>query len=295
MLKLYGLGLTCKILALMCFCLLSLLFENTHLGLNAIQQFSVLCLIGTFFLLPIIGIKFKNELKLAKLKLYPARAFISIIAMITWIEAVKNLGSHESILVNYLTPIFAILLAGLFKEEKMHKICLMAGFSCLIIIGIALNPKIEISPYGFGMALFSTLLWAGYEVICKKQTHHEHFLIQAFYTLALSALFLSPISFGLLSQFTAYDYFILSSMACLRIANIILLFLAIKWATLNWLTPVSYMKFPIMAISGYLFLHKETTLTYWIVASLLVLINTLMVIIRKNKMAIMGTKKFQNI
>lgn len=282
--KQYLLGISCKSLSLICFCALSLLVENAQSRLSSIEQFGVVCLIGTLLLLPIVLIKFREALKNAKFKLYPLRAFISIGGMLCWMEAVKHIGSSEAILVNYATPVFAIFLASLMKEEKIHRICLLAGCFSFVIIGIILKPKIEFALYGIGMAFVSTILWASYEVVCKKQTHHEHFLIQGFYTFVLAALLLAPFSLGRLVDLHPNDWLMLSYMALLRIANVVLLFLALKWATLNWAAPVSYLKFPIMAAIGFLCLDKQNSFSYWIAATCLILVNITVMTIRRRSL-----------
>jgi len=277
----YLLGLSCKILSLVCFCALSLLLEIAHFPFNSIEQFGILCLVGTFLMLPMVLIHFRIQLKTIQLKLYFLRALLSIVAMVSWMEAVKNIGSSEAVLMSYLIPIFTIVLASLSKEEKLHHTCLISGIACFMMVAVALKPKIEFSVYGVSMAFLSVISWSSYEIICKKQTHHEHFFIQVFCTFALAALLLLPFSLGQLAGLNPTDWLLISCMALLRIATIILLFLALKWATLNWVACVSYLKFPILAAIGFICLERQPSLSHWMIAFGLMGINLAMMVVRR--------------
>ena len=285
----YLIGVVCKILALSCFCLFSLRMEALKItgaqvtDLNAIEQFALICFVGTFVLLP-FALLCKHSLKTAQIKLYPVRALFSIAGMVTWIEALQHFGPNEAILVNYLTPIIAIIIASLFKYEKLSFFCMCAGIICYIIIFFSLKTKIETANYGFIMAVISSFCWAVYEVICKRQSAKEHFIIQVFFTFFFATIMLLPFSIENINTITIYDFTQLLIITILRITNVILLFLSIKFAGLNWLSPVSYMKLPIMAILGLSFFNKQLVVEHWITATLLTVINIAIILIKKNKL-----------
>lgn len=278
----YLLGVLCKVLALLLFCLLSLGFERLKTSnLTSTAQFGIVCFIGSILLSPFIFIKYLKEAKKAELKLYPLRAIVSIIAMVSWIEAVKHLGSNESVLVNYLAPIFTIIIASFTKDEKLKLVGIGSGIICYIIIFYTLKATIQFATYGFVMALISAFCYSAYEVICKKQSNKEHFLVQVFYTFMLAALFLLPFYAKNILMLTQQDLMALTIISLLRIGTIILLFLAIKFASLNYLTPVSYVKFPLMVALGFLFYGRTADLIYWIAAALLILVNIFVVMLQK--------------
>ncbi len=242
----------------------------------------MVCLIGTLLLLQCVILFYKKELQSMQLKLYPIRALVSIIAMITWIEAVKHLGSNESVLVNYLAPIITVIIASFTKDEPLKLLCIGSGIICYIIIFITLRTYIEFTNYGFSMALISACCYSIYEIIYKKQSIKEHFLIQVFYTFLFAAIFLLPFYIKHIFFITVADLIPLMLITILRIGTVVLLFLAIKLATLNYLAPVSYMKFPLMAILRFLFLDQSVEIYCWFAAALLTFINIFIIIEQKN-------------
>ncbi|WPX97733.1 DMT family transporter [Candidatus Fokinia crypta] len=275
--KKYAIGVLCKILALSCFCLLSLGFEkfrNNNIG--PLEQFGVICILGTAILLPFVGIFYRKELQKAKIVPYILRSILSIAGMVTWIEAVKHFGSTQAILVNYLTPIITVSIASITKNEKLRVISFISGILCYIVIFFTLRTHIEVSVYGFTMAIISSFSWALYEVVCKKQATTEHFIVQVFYTFAFTALFLLFFSVKKMSAFTGTDIFSLFIISMLRIVNVILLFLSIKLATLNFLTPVSYLKLPLMTFWSFILLGASPQPYYLLATGILICINIMM-------------------
>ncbi|MBP9721884.1 MAG: DMT family transporter [Gammaproteobacteria bacterium] len=268
-------GVICKILALSGFCILSLSFENPEsYKMDSITQLGFLSLLGSGLLLPFVWIFFKKQLRSANLKLYPLRAVLTIIAMLAWIEAVKAFGSTNAILVNYLSPLVTLTLASLFKAERINSNCIFLGLICYSIIAFTLRVEIAISSYGFIVAIISTILWSTYEVICKQQVHTEHYVVQAFYTFLFAGLFLLPFYYQNIPNLINSDNLIsFAGMSILRIFNVLLLFLAIQVSTLNWLAPVSYLKFGLIAYWSYMLQGTVPKTEHIITVILLVTIN----------------------
>lgn len=280
----YLFGILCKIMSLSCFCIISLEFEGTqhNHNMNAISQFGILCAVGCLFMLPIILLFFLKELKQANFMLYPLRSIISIAGMVTWIEAVKNFGASPSILVLYTTPIMVIVLASFTKYEKLNPQCLVLGLLCYAVVFIALKTEISVASYGFYMAATSSVLWSFYELICKKQTAKEHFMIQVFLTFFFASIFMLPYCYKDFFTLNTDDFIFYIPTTILRIMNVILLFLAIKFASLNWLTPISYTKFFLLAFWTLILRGTfDMQLHHVLTASALILINVTATILKK--------------
>lgn len=270
-------GFGAKILALFCFCFMSLGFANSakHNLFDSLVQFSLICVVGTSIMAPLIFFFYRQEFKNSNFKLYPLRALLSIIGMITWMEAVKHFGSNQAILVNYLTPIITLFLVSFSRDEKLKLNFLFFGICCYLIIYFTLKSSIAVASYGFLMAFSSSVCWAFYEMICKKQTLTENYLVQVFNTFLFAAIFLLPFSFLSKQEIDINFLLDLSIMSVLRIINVILLFIAIKFASINWLTPVSFLKLPIMALCGFITIGAIPPVNQVIAATLLIIINLL--------------------
>jgi drug/metabolite transporter (DMT)-like permease len=277
-------GVFCKIASLSCFCLLSLLLERKQLGLGSIEQFGVICCIGAAILFPIVFLFFRQE-KVQSYRLYALRALLSILGMVTWIEALKNIESVQAVLFNYSTPIVGLIVASLWKAEKLNWKCVILGLISYIIIGSALYVEMNILTYGVMMAAASSIAWAFYEVVCKKQTAHEHFVVQVFYTFAFSAIMLSPWIIMEADKLNIDNMQILTGISVIGICNVMLLFLSIKFSTLNWNAPIAYMEFPVMSFWAYMLYQIPLRTEYIFPVLLVIFISVASVHLRKKELA----------
>jgi drug/metabolite transporter (DMT)-like permease len=137
--------------------------------------------------------------------------------------------------------------------------------------------------YGFLMVVISAFCWASYEVICKKQTLKEHFIVQIFCTFLFASILLLPWTLKAMCNITVFDFISLTIISLFRIINVILLFQSIRFIGPNWSAPVSYMKFPIMALLGSLFFSKFSPIEYWVAAVILSIINIAIVLIKQTE------------
>jgi len=250
-------------------------------GLSSIAQYGISAFLGACLLLPLIMLRYRDALKNASLKLYPVRALLSIVAMVSWIEALKTFGVTESMLVEYLVPIIAVIFASFAKEEKLRWACVFAGITCYGVISVTLKSAIAVTNHGFMAALLATFCWAGYNLICKKQSYKEHFVVQIFCAFVCAACFLSPFAITTIGHLNGKALLMLTGLAILRIFNVLFLFLAIKLAGLNWIVPVAYVNLPIMACMQWIFFQKSTPTTYWIAGAILTSINIIMMMMRR--------------
>lgn len=280
----YLFGVICKILSLSCFCIISLVFEHsTKNAPSSLAQYGIVCTIGALTLLPIILIFFRKELLASNIKLYPIRAIFSLVATLCWLEAIKMMGSTKTMLATYLGPILVIAIASIMGIERIQKKCLFMSFLCYLIIIFALNIDSGINNNGLLLAIISAVFWALYEITCKQQAPTEHYLIQVFYTMLFTAVLLLPFFYVDCFNITATalpKYFM---VALLRIANCAFLFLAIKYASLNWVVPVSYTKFAIMVFWAYLLNGTTVEPKYYIACFFLILLNIIIMQYRRKQ------------
>lgn len=282
----YLLGILCKLIPLSCFCILSLDLEKGALARNIapVPQFGIMCVIGALVLVPFVLLFWRSELKTANLKLYPIRALGSILGMVTWIEAVRRLGSTQSTLVLYLVPIVALLLAAVTRTEVIKVKCLLVGLLCYVVITVTMSAEINSAGFGFLMAMLSTCCWGVYEVMCSRQAATEHYIVQVFLTFTFAAIFLLPFCYIELSGLSLSEWKFQALLSFVRIANVVFLFLAIKLATLNWLAPVSYIKLPIIAFWSYV-LHGTIVEHKYFIASIVLSLLTMITIRLKRREA----------
>lgn len=173
--------------------------------------------------------------------LYLGRALSNLFAMFLWIEALGKLGINEATALGYTGPLWVFLMARYIIGEKFKSHILILIAVNMLGMLIILEPKFANMPWeGIAGALGSILLWAIYEVICKKQTLNQHYILQSFYFLVLSTVILAPF---VVTQWQSVNFeqtLWLASTGLIGVANITAIFMAYSLAPLMFLAPFSY-------------------------------------------------------
>ncbi|AIF80977.1 hypothetical protein I862_02070 [endosymbiont of Acanthamoeba sp. UWC8] len=238
------------------------------------EEFFIICISGIAFLFPWVVFTKAKYLKTKNHLGYILRALFSITGMVTWIEALKSIGSNEATLISYLIPLFTLALAAVFKEEKINKIVFLSITLCIVIILFTLKLEtLKFNLWGVSVALCSVVSWALYEIICKKQSYSEHYLSQAFYTFLFAGLMMLPyvIRNDILSKII--DHKEIGFLGALRVMNVVCLFLAYKFAPINVLAPLAFLRLVFMGIGSFILFQIIPSLSVVIASIIIVAIN----------------------
>lgn len=275
-------GMAFYIATIVCFSLASIKYSHLKSSsLSNMAQIGLSCLFSALILLPIMFIFYRNELKTARIFLYVLRALIGTLGLVIWVYSVKEFGASQSMLLMYLTPILAATVAAIAGKEKLSWTCIISGIACyLIVLPVFIN-NTQTSVKGLLFAMLSPLCWSVYNTICKVQTAKEHFLVQVFYTCLFEGLLLMPFYVTNITNVSATEFTQLLVISLLSIGNLMFLFLAIKFATLNWLIPISYLKFPISAVLEFILFGIIAKTISWVIACALIAVNIAMMLLRK--------------
>ncbi len=159
--------------------------------------------------------------------LYLGRAVTNLAAMVMWILALSKLHINEATALGYTGPLWVFFMAQYIIGEKFNpKILILIAVNMIGML-IILQPKyLEMSWEGVSLALGSILLWSVYEVICKKQTYNQHYMLQSFYFLILSSVMLAPFAFSIWQPIDLYQGSLLVTIGVIAVANITAIFLA---------------------------------------------------------------------
>ncbi|WP_039457112.1 DMT family transporter [Candidatus Jidaibacter acanthamoebae] len=270
----YYLGVSFKLLNLLIFTTISLGLLAKSKTLNPIEEFFIICLSGTLFLLPWVVFTKAKHLRVKNYWGYILRALFSIIGMVAWIESLKSLGANEATLIAYLNPLFTLVLASLLGEEKLKQTALLAVVLCILIVIYTLKIEADkFNMWGIFIGFCSALAWSFYEIICKKQSYSEHFLTQAFYTLLFGMLIMIPYVISNNTFSKVIELEIIGMLGILRVLNIICLFLAYKFAPINILAPFGYFRLVFMAVGSFLVFHNTPALSVIFAAIIIIAIN----------------------
>jgi len=251
----YTLGAIFKIFHGLLFAIMSIFISSLSKLLPTAEIYFLRVFIGLLFsLLYLIIIREKIKFILPKkvFLLYLARATANFVAMVIWIEAIKTIGATAAVALTYFTPIWMIIMAKVFLKEKIEIKTLAAILFALMGMIVMLNPKFDnFSNSGIYLATLSTLLWALYDFICKKQTLTEHYMFQNFYSFLIASIMSFPFAVADWHVIPSDKLFEIMSLGIIGIANVTALFLSYRYAPIIFLVPFSYARLIFTAILAF--------------------------------------------
>jgi drug/metabolite transporter (DMT)-like permease len=211
---------------------------------------AILCIIlANILQLPII-IKWQSR----QLKLYMWRAIVNLAAMFTWIEALKHIPISEATALAYIGPVWTLLIAQLLFAERFNWTCVCIVILNFIGVLAILQPSwVDTNWLGVGIALLCTGLWAWHEVICKKQSASEHYVLQALYNSIFGAVLAAPLAFITWQPISITHFGYVSLFSAIGVVNLMALFLSYVHAPLMLLAPFSYARLLFVVILAYFF------------------------------------------
>ncbi|KIE05974.1 Uncharacterized protein NF27_CG01540 [Candidatus Jidaibacter acanthamoeba] len=254
--KNYNLAISLKFCNLFLFTIMSVLMVTLGSKLHVIQISFLRVFFGcfiAFLYLLIIKQNISFSLSPKVLAAYILRAVLNFVALVLWVKALHLLGLNEASAISYMVPIWTTLLATIFCGEKLNLKCAGAILVSLIGMFIILKPNIyEFKVEGLIIAFASTLMWAGYDITCKKQTTTEHYMLQTFYTFMWSSIISFPFALYYWQPVEMIDIFDASIISVIGVTNVTVLFLSYKFAPITVLMPFSYCRLIFMGIASYL-------------------------------------------
>lgn len=267
-------GIYLKLLNSLFFTILSILLVKFSNDLPIIQVLFSRVAFGAIFAFIVLRlIKTPISLRFSRQSFifYSTRAITNFIALFTWVEAIKYLGMNEAMAFGYITPLWLICAAIIFFGEKLTLKTMIVVAANSIGIILILHPQIgNIEVKGLIFALFSTMLWATYDTICKKQAATEHYMVQCFYSFSFSALLIFPLAIYNWQPVSTTQIAEFACIGLIGVANVSVLFLAFVYTPIIVLIPVSYTRLLFTIIASYLLYDIKPTIECLIGAGIIV-------------------------
>ncbi len=274
MIQQYSKGIFLKILHSFIFVLLSVLLVKYSTSHNIIQVLFFRALLGciiSIIILKILGIPLVFRIQRKSLYMYITRALLNLIGLLIWIVVIKKLGMNEAVALGYITPVWLIISAMIFCAEKVT--ILNISFVLLNTTGVVLilQPKLhDISTLGLVAALLSTIIWAAYDTICKKQTYTEHYLLQSLYVHFILGVLIAPFSVYVWEPVSISDLLGFSLISFIGVVNVIVLFAGYIYAPIIVLIPFSYSRLLFATFASYILYDTLPTSGCLIGASIII-------------------------
>lgn len=276
----YLVGIGFKLLNCLIFPIMSLVMLHCTKTVPLIQVLFAQTFFGT--IISFIYLYFtKKTIPLSMSKqeflLYLGRAITNLTAMALWIFSLGKLGINEATALGYTGPLWVFLMAQYIIGEKFNpKILLLIAVNMTGMV-IILEPNYANMPWeGIAAASGAILLWSIYEVICKKQTANQHYMLQSFYFLLLSTVIMIPTIFTNWKMVDLYETSLLVTIGLMGAANITVIFLAYSMAPLMILSPFSYTRLVFTVIITALVYNTAPTIQTFVGAAIIMSANLYM-------------------
>jgi drug/metabolite transporter (DMT)-like permease len=283
----------CKIINIITFAVASLIWKLKLDNLSSEQQYILQALAAAITLFLIItflpGKAFKSKFKVHSIKSYIYRAMTNAIGIPAMMTALKLTGANEVMTITQLSPAITACLAVFFFKEKVKSnwiIALILGISGVLIMlyGGPAKSQVSISSeyfQGIGFAMIAAISFALYNIICKTQTNvnDDHFT-QAFYCFFFGILLALPFSIGQWKAISLEELLWALGSGVIGVLSVVCLFLSFKFSSVVRMSPHSYLRVIITALTMYI-LKDEIPSVELSIAICLILIGNFCIIFEK--------------
>ena len=274
----YLIAITAKLMNCLLFSVMTLLIMHSVSYLPIEQVlFSRSCLGMLICLIYLFAIKQPVSFRLSRKDLffYFTRALVSFIAMQLWVFAIKHVGINEATALSYTGPFWTFLAARYVIGEAFNWQSFIAIAINMLGVLIILHPNSEnISFIGFGASIGSILLWVLYEIICKKQTSDQHYMLQTFYVFVMASIITAPFAITKWQPINFEILNILLLLAALSVANVTAIFIAYMFAPMMVISPFSYARLVFTAIITNWAYHSSPHIEVFIGAAIILIANS---------------------
>ena len=239
--------------ALFCLCGMAVSGRELSVELNAFQITflrSVLCLAALLLLLRVIGFA---KVRSSRKKMHVARNAIHFGGQVGWLYGVAVLPLAEVFAIEFTAPIWTAILATVFLGERLSRsrlIAIVFGFAGIMII---LRPGAAAIQPAALVVLFAAVCFASTFVFTRHMSASESPLTVIFY------MNLVQLPMGLVASLPGWTLPSLDLwpwMLLLGVSGLGTHFCfahAFRWADAIVVTPVDFIRLPLIAIVGLLF------------------------------------------
>lgn len=250
-------GIVYKLINCFLFAVMSLLIAKHLQDIPPIQFLFIRALLGAVVCLSltiIMQISVKIKLTPRQLRLYLWRAIVNLAAMLAWAQTLQHIPISEATALAYIGPVWILLAAQLIFGERFSWACVCVVIFNFIGVLVILQPNWDKTNWlGVSIALLCTVLWAWYEIICKKQAASEHYVLQALYNFIFGTMIAAPLAFIAWQPVDLEHFAYIGLFSIVGIANVMALFLSYVYAPLMLLAPFSYSRLVFVIILAYFF------------------------------------------
>jgi drug/metabolite transporter (DMT)-like permease len=243
------------LLAVISFCIVAIGVKEINANISAIQiiffrSFIGLILLFAVFKKKIQGITFK------KIKIHLLRNIFHLLGQYGWVLGLVYLSLTEVTAIEFTVPIWVILFAALYLNEKMTRWKIVSVLICFLGVLVIIRPGFEIFNINTIIVLLSAVSYAIAHIFTKKIVKTESPLD----IIIIMCITQTPIAFVLSLNNWNYpnlpDLFWLIIIAIAAISAHFSLAKAFKETNIGEIITLDYLRLPILSFIG-IMIYKE--------------------------------------
>ncbi|MDR1414057.1 MAG: DMT family transporter [Puniceicoccales bacterium] len=215
--------------------------------------------------------------------LHFVRAIFLLAGMWLYCLALPRLPIATVVSLNFITPIFTLILASIFLKEKIKRRNVIATICSFVGILVVCEPtNANFATFAAGMVLLSSVLFATLDVVNKKFVSGEGVFQMVLYTATITAFLSLPFAVSHWIWPLLGDVLLFVALGCG--ANLLLycILKAFEKVDISSLVPLKYLEFALTAVVGVV-VFAEIPSKSTIFGALMIITSTLFVIFSEAK------------
>jgi drug/metabolite transporter (DMT)-like permease len=230
----------------------------------AVELVFVRALVGIFFIVPIVGRSGLRALKTRRFPLHALRATFAAVAMVLLYYALVRISVADVTALTFLIPLFTTIAAATILKERVDAprwLATAAGFLGALVI---IRPGFVTIDFAVGLALLSSVAYAGAWTTIKFLTRTESAAVTTFYlnALALPILLVPTVFVG--AWPTLHDLPILVIMAFCGWAAHFCQARSFAAADASAVMAFDFLRLPISALLAWLLFAETSDVWTWV-------------------------------
>lgn len=243
------------LLAVISFCMLAISVKEISSSISAIQIIFFRSFIGLILLFVFFKKKFQ-ELTFKKIKRHLKRNVFHLLGQYGWVLGIVYLSLIEVTAIEFTVPIWIIIFATLYLDEKMTRRKIASVLICFLGVLVIIRPGFEIFNINTIIVLFSAISYALAHVSTKKIVKTETPLD----VIIIMCITQTPIAFAFSLQNWSYptlpDLYWLIVISIAAISAHFSLAKAFKETNIGEVITLDYLRLPILSFIG-IMIYKE--------------------------------------
>ncbi len=251
---------------------LTLVKHLQDIGLNAFQAVLFRQVLGTLIFLPAFFFgsalgQFKTQVPIQ----HATRSIFGFMGMCSGYYALTFINVADAVALQFTLPLFVIFCAFWLLKEKIYTHRIVATLSGFVGVLIIVRPGFSEINWGVFLAIASAATHAVSDTYARYLARYDKVKVIMFYNFLLTIpvaiipaiIFWQPISLNYLVPCILFGFAGIAAQFCLT--------RSLSMADASFVSPILFLRLPLVAIIGYLAFNQIPSIWTWIGAAVIIL------------------------